>query len=115
LSLIWINSSLAALLPVLACYGDRNRYSPSFHTVAPYDFACQGYINLDRYRQDAPTFKHFFHASIDAGKAPSFKQSFFIMGFAKFIPLLLLAAKNALADTPIAVSDFTDNGGLAAA
>lgn len=37
------------------------------------------------------------------------------MGFAKFVPLLLLAAKSALADTPIAVSDFTNNGGLAAA
>ncbi|PNP45141.1 hypothetical protein TGAMA5MH_03192 [Trichoderma gamsii] len=37
------------------------------------------------------------------------------MGFAKYVPLLLLAAKNALADTPIAVSDFTENGGLAAA
>jgi hypothetical protein len=37
------------------------------------------------------------------------------MGFAKLIPLFLLAAKTALADTPIAVSDFTQNGGLAAA
>lgn len=37
------------------------------------------------------------------------------MGFAKIVPLLLLAAKAALANTPIAVSDFTTNGGLAAA
>ncbi|KAL7798865.1 hypothetical protein V8C43DRAFT_245365 [Trichoderma afarasin] len=37
------------------------------------------------------------------------------MGFAKIVPLVLLAAKAALANTPIAVSDFTTNGGLAAA
>ncbi|KAL6694412.1 hypothetical protein J3F84DRAFT_43638 [Trichoderma pleuroticola] len=37
------------------------------------------------------------------------------MGFAKTVPLLLLAAKTALGNTPIAVSDFTENGGLAAA
>lgn len=37
------------------------------------------------------------------------------MGFSKVVPLLLLAAKSALANTPIAASDFSQNGGLAAA
>lgn len=37
------------------------------------------------------------------------------MGFSKVVPLLLLAAKSALANTPISASDFTQNGGLAAA
>ncbi|KAH0495973.1 hypothetical protein TgHK011_009495 [Trichoderma gracile] len=37
------------------------------------------------------------------------------MGFSKVVPLLLLAAKSALANTPIPASDFSQNGGLAAA
>lgn len=115
LSVIWINRPQSTLLPILACYGDEDRQSLVHYEIEPYYLVDDGHtINIDRCRQDISTFYHLFHTP-NQRLVILFQSSFFIMGFAKFVPFLLLAAKSALADTPIAVSDFTQNGGLSAA